>query len=107
MLNMNEIKNLRKINTNDYNFFEIILDHCNITENIINRLVEKQEKHGDGWMYTAINQLRNRVKFLYDLYDDNIFVLKLEQKSLLDLINQSILLLIRLKQKENYLKDYD
>ncbi len=104
---MNRLKELRKRYTDDYEFFEMILDNFGITKNIVNRLIEKQEKHGDSWIDGSLANLHKRIDIIFKEYKSREFILDLEQKGILDLINQSILLLIRLKQEKNFLGKYD
>jgi hypothetical protein len=61
------------------------------------RLIIKHEKHRNSWKYTSPNYLRKRIKEIYKLlqecWDNNNIN---EQKRLIDLSNQSMLLYLRL-----------
>lgn len=84
-----------------------LLKDKGIIENIVNRLSEKDKKYGDSWMSVPLDKLRERVDTIYNSYKSRIGILDLEQKTVLDLINQSILLLLRLKAQKNFLSSYD
>jgi len=64
-----------------------------------NRLIEKQEKHGDIWKTLSFNDLRERVRYLYDLFEKSIFI-DIEKKKLIDLANQCMLLFLRIIKEE-------
>jgi len=87
--------------------YKRIIEERGILENIYRRLEQKAETKGDSWINTDLFYMRERVDVLYKEYKSRERILDLEQKGLLDLINQSILLLLRLKAKKNFLKEFE
>jgi len=63
------------------------------------RLIEKQEKYGDKWKTMSFDDLRERIRYLYDLFEKSIFI-DVEKKKLVDLANQCMLLFLRIIKEE-------
>lgn len=67
-----------------------------LTELMRKRLAQKSVKHGDSWKKAELGYLRTRIKFLFDLWDGKHKFTDKEIIGLIDLMNQSGLLVLRL-----------
>lgn len=63
------------------------------------RLIQKQEKHGDVWKYASLYYLRERLENIFELWKDKRSVFPVsEQLKLLDIMNQASLLYLRIEE---------